>query len=252
MGIKGILRFILGDTLTGAIDYYRFPRARRHWGGPFNGQERRQELIRALIRTFKPVAIIETGTYLGTTTEFLAGTGIRVFSVEGNARFYGFARARLWRKRNVTLRRGDSRVALRAFFAGPSRPRKDQTVFAYLDAHWNDDLPLGDELDLMFSNCPAAVVMVDDFQVPHDPTYAYDDYGPGKRLAPEYIEHAVAAHSLAAFYPSAPAAADTGLRRGCVVLARRDVHGERLASLAELRPNPGDGRVGLAHQSANC
>ena len=40
----------------------------------------------ALVEKFKPAAIIETGTYLGTTTEFMAATGVPVYSVEGNLR----------------------------------------------------------------------------------------------------------------------------------------------------------------------
>ena len=72
------------------------------------------------------------------------------------------------------------------------------TVFFYLDAHWNDDLPLADEIDIIFSRCPWAVVMIDDFEVPSDPGYQFDDYGPGKALVLGYIRPAVLAHELRA------------------------------------------------------
>ena len=32
--------------------------------------------------------------------------------------------------------------------------------------------------------------MIDDFQVPDDPGYAYDDYGPGKALTPDLVDPA--------------------------------------------------------------
>ena len=152
--------------MLGAIEYARYPDRAAAWGGPFNGQPFRQALFRALIRQLEPAAIVETGTYLGTTTEFLAETGLPVFTIEADPHRYGFARARLWRRRNVTLLHDDSRAALRTLFDGPLRGFANHILFFYLDAHWNDDLPLVEELDIVFVRCPKAVVMVDDFRVP--------------------------------------------------------------------------------------
>lgn len=235
MKIKNIVRALVGDKVAGVVDYYRFPEKASAWGGPFNGQERRQELFTAIVRKCRPAAIVETGTYLGTTTDFMAGAGMPVFSVEGQARHYGFALARLWWRRNVTLRRGDSRRVLQSFFDGPLQLLCRQTIFAYLDAHWDADLPLAEELEIIFGHCGPAVVMIDDFQVPGEPDYQYDDYGPGKGLTFEYIRPAVEGHSLAVFYPAVPAAMESGLRRGCVVLVRDDIHGAALDSIDLLR-----------------
>jgi len=135
----------------------------------------------------------------------------------------------------VNLLRDDSRDGLRKLFRGWLRERASQTVFFYLDAHWNEDLPLAEELEIVFRNCPAAVVMIDDFQVPGDPEYAFDDYGPGKALTPEYLSASVAAHELATYYPSRPASEEGGSRRGCVVLAKAEIHGVSLSSLPLLR-----------------
>jgi hypothetical protein len=221
--------------LLGFADFYRFPERLLSWGGPFNGQVGRQKLYQALITKIATVAIIETGTYRGTTTEFMAGTGLPIYSVEGLARNYGFARARLWRKRNVHLYQGDSREVLRKLFAGKLRPLRGRMVFAYLDAHWNADLPLREELEIIFDHCPAAVVMIDDFQVPNDPGYQYDDYGPGKSLSPPYIEPIVSAYELEAYYPSIRSSEETGAKRGCVVLGSREIHGKLLCAVPLLR-----------------
>ena len=90
-------------------------------------------------------------------------------------------------------------------------------------------------LEIIFSGFPNAVVMVDDFHVPFDSGYGYDDYGAGRSLTAAYIEPIVAAHGLRAFYPSTPSAHETGARRGCVILAKKYHTGTVLASLPLLQ-----------------
>jgi hypothetical protein len=224
-GLRAAVKIGVGDRLLGVLDYVRSPQRGRAWGGPFNGQTARQSLFLGIVRDVAPKAIIETGVYLGTTTQFMAATGLRVFAIESNDRYYGFSRARLWRHLNVTLVPADSRAGLRALFAGRLSSRLGEPLFFYLDAHWNDDLPLAEELRLIFEACRLAVVMVDDFQVPGEAGYGYDDYGPGKALTLDYIAPAVASHGLAVYFPTVAAHSETGLRRGCVVLSSGAVDG---------------------------
>ena len=136
--LRCILQFIRGDAVVGAVEYLIYPDRGAALGGPFNGQRSRQDLFQSLVAKFAPIAIIETGTYLGTTTEFMAATGLPIFSVESMPRYYGFARARLWRCHNVHLLRGDSRAALRMLFDGPLRGSRKHSLFVYLDAHWDE------------------------------------------------------------------------------------------------------------------
>jgi hypothetical protein len=89
-----------------------------------------------------------------------------------------------------------------------------------LDAHWESDLPLNEELAIIFDRCSNAIVMIDDFSVPFDNGYGYDDYGDVKALVPAYIEPYVRSFQLRVFYPSTPSAEETGARRGFVVLVR--------------------------------
>jgi predicted O-methyltransferase YrrM len=230
-----VTRLIIGDQWFGAIEYAMYPDRGVAWGGAFNGQPFRQALFRALIRRLEPAAIVETGTYLGTTTEFMAETGLPIFTVEAHQRSYGFARARLRRQRNVTLLHGDSRAALRTLFDGPLRAFVGRTLFFYLDAHGNDDLPLAEELDIVFTRCPEAVVMVDDFRVPGDADYGYDDYGSEKALTDTYISSAVVKLGLCTHYPSTPGRFEGGQRRGCVVLSNAFRHIAELSSIPLLR-----------------
>ena len=135
----------------------------------------------------------------------------------------------------MTLLRGDSRQALRKLFDGPLRSLRVSTIFFYLDAHWNADLPLAEELEIIFSRCPAAIVAIDDFKVPFDAGYGYDDYGPDKALTADYVTQTMHQHGLCAFYPSTPAIEETGARRGCVVLVKGGMHDAKLTALSLLR-----------------
>jgi hypothetical protein len=246
LAVKALVHRLLGPQVVGMIAYNRFPSRRLAWGGPFNGQLSRQALFREIIVKMRPYAIVETGTYFGTTTELLRATGLPVFTIEADPYNFGFARARLWYRRNVRLLFGDSREILPKLFGGPLHPQSGGVLFFYLDAHWNDDLPLAEELDIIFSRCPAAVVMIDDFQVPFDPGYGYDNYGPGKALVPGYIVAVVSVHGVQAFYPSTCSAEESGARRGCVVLAKDPALVATLSSLSLLCCDNGSTRNDIA------
>lgn len=235
-GTKKLLRRVLSPSFAGFLDYCREPARGEAWGGPFNGQVYRQTLFRTLVERLKPVAIIETGTYLGTTTAFMAEAGVPIFTIETDPYSYGFAQGRLRQCPNVSLRLGDSRAELSALFSGSHRSIRTQTLFAYLDAHWNADLPLVEELEIVFAQCSGAIVMVDDFQVPFDAGYGYDDYGTDKALTLDYIAPTVAKHKLKVFYPSTPSSKEGGARRGCIVLAKAAVLSGVLSSISLLRP----------------
>lgn len=211
---RGVTRY-LPAKLAGRLDLLR-PSYWASWGGPLNGQERRQEIVRELAREVRFDRVIETGTYRGTTTEFFSAVfGVPVATVEANLRHFTYSSRRLAVHRHVTVELGDSRAFLRRLVEAPAT--RAETVFIYLDAHWEDDLPLAEELQIIASGWPRAVVMIDDFQVPGDAGYAYDGYGPGKLLVEEYLPvNALQGWSL--YYPIAGSDKETGSKSGCCVL----------------------------------
>jgi hypothetical protein len=153
----------------------------------------------------------------------------QVDTIEIKSNYAGFVRARYPLNTRIRVRRGDGRAWL-------TRLLKDKRFgvgihFFYLDAHWEEDLLLAEEIDLIFSSETDAIVMVDDIQVPDDPGYSYDDYGTGKRLNEEYIRGPKARHRLACFCPVAQSSKETGARRGSVVLTRSNL----LADISQLR-----------------
>jgi hypothetical protein len=185
------------------------------WGGPFNGQTGRQRLVLEILDKVRPDAVIETGTFRGITTEWFANHFAGpLFSCEVDRMYLIQAQHRLGRFGNVNLFHADSREFLRERIAAlPARSR----VLFYLDAHWKDDLPLVEELRIITGSDLRWVVMIDDFEVPFDEGYSYDDYGPGKALKLDLL--AFLKDSSTFFFPRLHSSEETGAARGTCVLA---------------------------------
>jgi hypothetical protein len=198
---------------TGRIDL-RNPAHLAEWGGPLNGQLGRQWLVAQLAAAKTFDLVVETGAYRGATTAFLAATfDCRVFAFEKTPRYYVYVRRRLRRNHLVTVELGDSRDRLEALASRQS----GRALFAYLDAHWNRDLPLRGELQIIDAHWSTAVVMVDDFHVPQDAGYAFDDYGEDARLDREYVRR-TNLEGWTISFPTLRSDRETGRRRGCCVL----------------------------------
>jgi hypothetical protein len=209
-----IRKFLQTSRLFGALEYYTRPEQADIWGGAFNGQCFRQLIFIDLLRSCQFEAIVEAGTFRGSTTHFFARCAhVPIYSSEVNPRFWAYASRRLEKCGNVRLFLEDSRQLLRKLPID-----KTFRVFFYLDAHWPDDLPLKGETDFIFDSFENCVVMIDDFEVPGDSGYAFDDYGPGRRLSlSSFAFHRD--QRISCYFPSRPAEEESGARRGCIVLA---------------------------------
>jgi hypothetical protein len=213
--LKTWLKDKLPQSFVGTVEYHLEPARLDSWGGPFNGQCFRQLIYIDLLNACGFDAIAETGTFRGTTTVFLCqnSNGAPVYSSEINPRFFEVARRRLRSIKNLHLYNLDSRV----FLSKLKLPRNAKAFF-YLDAHWRDDLPLAEEIAFIVQHFDTFAIMIDDFEVPGDDGYSFDDYGPHKRLSlrdfPFHLDNRVIAR-----FPSRPSSRESGLRRGCIVLA---------------------------------
>ena len=215
-----------------AWEYHFKPQLKDPFGGAFNGQQGRQAIFRDVTQVLSPEGVIETGTFRGSTTDFI-GEHVRIpiWTVEARLRFYHYARMRLRRFPHISVSFGDSRTFLRRLAGDPQVPK--QRVFFYLDAHWYEDLPLRDEVRIITAHWSDFVIMVDDFQVPGDPGYEFDDYGERNQLSLAYLG-SLSELGLQAFFPVISSAEETGMRRGSVLLA--DVKAaHRLSNVRTLR-----------------
>jgi hypothetical protein len=182
-----------------------------------NGQAVRKAIVRELFQRIPFSAAIETGTYMGQTTGYLASSfQVPVHSGELMPRYHHVARRLLRHLPNVHLHCLDAR----AFLEELSRelPRNAGPLFFYLDAHWYEDLPLAEEVSLISSRWTDFVALIDDFQVPGDPGYGFDQYG-NQPLNLDLVAPALRASGLRAFFPATPSSQETGRKRGSVLLA---------------------------------
>jgi hypothetical protein len=237
------------QKLRGLIDFWgKDYRKFYPWGFAMNGQTSRLEATRQIIFRLEIERIIETGTFRGTTTVWFGQFGIPVETVEFYGRHWAFSRARLSRFSNVEVLRGSSTQVFKERIAD-QRVAEDTRQLFYLDAHW-PDLPLREELELIFSNYSRAVVMIDDFNVIDDDGYGYDNYGPEKALTLDYVL-AAKIPKLHVFYPATPSHQETGLRRGSVIITSNEMLATELDKISLLRRwVPSDAGCERADQSA--
>lgn len=206
------------EALRGKAEYYLRPSLKKglaiwdpNWRGigPFNGQESRQRAVRKIIEAVQPSVIVETGTYRGITTEWFAQFGMPVHTIEVNPRLHAYSTERLRKYDHVTCHLGRSLDVMESLKASDK-------AFFYLDAHWDADVPVYEEMREINHRWRDPVVLIDDFHVPDD-SYGWLDRGPGRELR---------AHILGEFeqwprwYPSTPAHAETGQNTGWVLLCQ--------------------------------
>jgi len=179
-------------------------------------------------------AIVETGTFKGDSAAYMATTAnLPVYTSEVNPRFNLLARVRLRSLSGISFFQGDSREFLQRLPAILGDQRK--CLFFYLDAHWYADLPLEGELGIISQDWQSFVIMIDDFQVPGDEGYGYDSYGENQSLTLKRFADVFQRHRLVPFFPSLASGEETGIRRGCVVLARETEIVQRITRISSLR-----------------
>jgi hypothetical protein len=179
----------------------------------FNGQERRIEAFNAVRERSAFEIICETGSSCGHTSAWLAElTGLPVVTME--------VQEVPWRESqkntvglDVRCLLGDSRTFLSALLDGHPR------TFFYLDAHWGPELPLAEEIDIIASRWADFVILIDDFKVPEDDGYRFDDYGCESVIALPLISPVLAKHTLTPYFPVAPSNTETGAVRGSCWIA---------------------------------
>lgn len=168
---------------------------------------------------FRFSALIETGTHIGTTALYLhKKSGLPVYTVENDQRRGMHAKVKLLRFRKIHVFLEESKSFLKKLIK--ILPTINNQLFFYLDAHWDDKMPIKEELQIIFGNWKNSIVMVDDFAVPGDTGYGYQEWSDGKTLCLEYLKDIITEFNLAIFFPLAGSISETGHKRGCVVLAK--------------------------------
>jgi hypothetical protein len=145
---------------------------------------RKRQLLHETLSFHQLKVAIETGTFLGDTTAFLADRCDRVITIELDPGLAARARERFKSRTNVTVLEGDSGEQLPDVLAGVDEP-----ALFWLDGHFSGfhegvqtargktDTPLRSELETIvaWSLAPSSVILIDDARMlglPDYPTFA--------------------------------------------------------------------------------
>lgn len=156
---------------------------------PFNSDPDCPPYVLGLLRRFGITHALETGTYQGGTTRWLAQMVKTVHTIENNPDLVRENEARFRGLANVQAHAGNSPTVMAAVLAHAT---DQDRYFFYLDAHWNDYWPIRDELlEIAKSRCRNnCLIVIDDFQVPDRPDIPFDSYH-GQPLNVAFVEAAL-------------------------------------------------------------
>lgn len=154
----------------------------------FNGATEMASFFTLLNKIYPIDAVIETGTERGATTQFFASCFKEVHSIELADSAYNSAVAAFKDKPHVHMHLGSSQQVLEKLLP----TLKDKTLLFFLDAHWYDYWPLGDELDeISKTHHDHCIIVIDDFKVPGRSDISYDGYnykGEYKECSYEFVK----------------------------------------------------------------
>ena len=85
-----------------------------------------------------------------------------------------------------------------------------EKVIAYLDAHWLDAIPTREELEILINWGGEWIAVVDDFFIPDQPGYGFDQY----KDVVIGITQIPSGSGLEVYVPSESSTYETGARRG--------------------------------------
>jgi len=185
----------------------------------FNSQNHRKKIFKELTAAINFENIIETGTFLGDTTYWISQhSKLPIYTTETNNIYYCISKKRflILNNQKLFISNLDSRKFLKQIF--DANNILNRKVLIYLDSHWDQDLPLLDEINFICAKSVEFVVMIDDFKVPFDEGYGFDDYGGMNVFNLEYIKDCIIKFGLSVFFPALHSSSETGAKRGCVVL----------------------------------
>jgi len=146
---------------------------------PFNCDTYLEKEFLNLKEKYNISNVIETGTYKGVTTRWLAMNFRNVFSIEIMRKYFEEASLSLKGFDNITLINSDSRKALPSILDKV----KGKTLI-FIDSHWYEN-PLLPELEIIAESKLKPFICIHDMKNPEDPTMGYDTY-PDQEIVYEF------------------------------------------------------------------
>lgn len=152
----------------------------------FEGDRFLKEEFKKIIDRHQIGLLIESGSYLGSTTRQLASMVPIVVTIEINPEYHAIAADKCkGLKTNHYL--GNSADVLPEILAGV---HIDEKILIFCDAHWNQYNPLLDELKAIKESGFKPCIIVHDFKVPSIPELGFDTYA-GQDYEWSWIEESI-------------------------------------------------------------
>lgn len=149
---------------------------------PFSGDIHLLNKIYELIHTYKVKSVVETGTWMGRTTQLFSMMADTVYTIEINNDYFKQA-SFLNEYSNIYRYLGDSAVILPSILKTIKSP-----ILFYLDAHWGDKWSLLGELKAIHEcKLQKPIIVIHDCYNPYKLEYGYDEYN-GQRLDYSYVK----------------------------------------------------------------
>lgn len=140
----------------------------------FNRECIRSYIFWRLFKNYDCTSFVETGSLYGETTSYVNRVfKTPIFTCEINKTYHIISKINLLWTRDIYKYLGDSPEFLDQVLQ-PSLLGNNPMF--YLDAHWRGHVPLGDELTLIAERCEKALILVDDFKVPWNSDFLFDEY----------------------------------------------------------------------------
>lgn len=186
-------------------------------GKPFNGDFYLEQEFLNLRNTFGITHVIETGTYHGHTTTWLAENFDHVTTIESNPAYIDIALSNWTKDHSISLIEGSSAELLGDILDA----YENEKLLIFLDAHWYKN-PVLDELTHIANSGHKPILVIHDFKVPDKPEFGYDEY-PNEKIVYEWawIEdkiHAIYGEDFDHYYNIEA----TGAMRGCVFVIPKE------------------------------
>jgi hypothetical protein len=141
-----------------------------------------------LSKKFNLTTFFETGTYHGLSSKIISKYFDKIITIENNKNFYNISLDNLKDINNCILIHGNSSEIMEQ-----ELKKEDNSIFFFLDAHWEDYWPILDELKIIKEKNLKPVIAIHDFYVPSEngnARFGFDSYQ-GQPLDFNYIESSI-------------------------------------------------------------
>lgn len=146
---------------------------------------------------------VETGTFLGNTSLFvgLNFNNLKVFTCEISEKYYNHSLNYLHNISNVTAVLEKSPEALYNLEKYYNNEVYNKNIVFWIDAHWEQELPLNNEIEYITKNFNNYCIFIDDFKNPFDSGFTNDGDNFDINIIKNFIHNK---ENVKVYFPSYP------------------------------------------------